>query len=112
MLATGYRARIVKVSWTAESASATAADTVAIGVFDREEAPAGAPDQVGELLASSEARRSFKSLAVAHAEGKRWLIVGLGAREDFTPERARVVAAVARERAREISTKVLCWQAA
>jgi leucyl aminopeptidase len=65
---------------------------------------------VGELLASGEARRSLKSLALAHADGKRWLIVGLGDRADFTPERARVVAAVARERAKEISTKVLCWQ--
>ena len=89
----------------------TAADTVAIGLFEGEDAPAGAPEQVGELLSSGEARASFKSLGLTHAEGKRWLTVGLGAREDFTPERARVAAAVARERAREMSTKVLCWQA-
>ncbi len=101
----------MKVSWTAERPDATDADTVAIGVFEGDETPAGAPAQVGELLASGEARRSFKSLALTHADGKRRLIVGLGAREDFTPERARVAAAVARERAREISTKVLCWQA-
>jgi leucyl aminopeptidase len=66
---------------------------------------------VSELLSNGEARRSLKALAVTHAEGKRWLVVGLGEREDFTPERARVAAAVARERARELSTKVLCWQA-
>jgi leucyl aminopeptidase len=101
----------VEVSWTAERPDATDADTVAIGVFEGDETPTGAPAQVGELLSSGEARRSFKSLALTHADGKRRLIVGLGAREDFTPERARVAAAVARERAREISTKVLCWQA-
>ncbi len=84
---------------------------MAIGLFEGEDAPAGAPEQVGELLSSGEARASFKSLGLTHAEGKRWLTVGLGTREDFTPERARVAAAVARERARELSTKVLCWQA-
>jgi leucyl aminopeptidase len=100
----------VNVSWTTEKPAATNADTVAIGLFQDEDAPAGAPAQVGELLASGEARGSFKSLALAHAEGKRWLIVGLGERDDFTPERARVAAATARERTKEISTKVLCWQ--
>jgi len=98
------------VSWTVEPAAETAADTVAIGVFEGAETPPGAPTQVGELLASGEARRSFKALALAHADGKRWLVVGLGERADFTPERARVAAATVRERARELSTKVLCWQ--
>ncbi len=101
----------MNVSWTTEPAAQTAADTVAIGLFEGEDVPAGAPEQVGELLSSGEARASFKSLGLTHAEGKRWLTVGLGTREDFTAERARVAAAVARERARELSTKVLCWQA-
>jgi leucyl aminopeptidase len=99
------------VSWTSEAPAQTGADTVAIGVFEGEDAPAGVPTQVGELLESGEARRSRKALALTHAQGKRWLIVGLGERESFTPERARVAAAVARDRAKEISTKVLCWQA-
>jgi leucyl aminopeptidase len=101
----------VNVSWTAERPETTDADTVVVGVFEGDETPAGVPAQVGELLAGGEARRSFKSLALTHADGKRWLIVGLGARKDFTPERARVAAALARERAREISTRVLCWEA-
>ena len=70
----------------------------------------GCPIQLGELLASGEAQRSFKALALTHADGKRWLTVGLGPRKDFTPERARVAAALARERARELSTRVLCWE--
>lgn len=101
----------MQVSWTAERADTTNADTVAIGVFEGDGTPPGAPAQVGELLASGEARRTFKSLALAHSDGKRWLVVGFGKREDFTAERARVAAAVVRERAREISTRVLCWQA-
>ncbi|MFZ1154633.1 MAG: leucyl aminopeptidase [Solirubrobacteraceae bacterium] len=100
----------MNVSWTVEKPADTGADTVAIGFFQGDVSPSGAPIQVGELLASGEARGSFKSLALTHAEGKRWLIVGLGDRDRFTLERARVVAATARERTKEISTKVLCWQ--
>jgi leucyl aminopeptidase len=101
----------VNVSWTSHRPEATDADTIAVGVFEGAETPMGAPAAVGELLASGEARRSPKSLALAHADGKRWLIVGLGERDAFTPERARTTAAVVRERAKELSTKVLCWQA-
>jgi leucyl aminopeptidase len=100
----------VKASWTNEQAGQTDADTVAIGVFEKEQAPAGAPAVVGELLAGGEAQRAYRSLALGHEHGKRWLVVGLGGRADFTPERARVAAAVARERARELSARVLCWE--
>ncbi len=86
------------------------ADTIAIGSFEADAAPPDAPAEVGQLLDSGEARRSFKSLALTHAEGKRWLVVGLGAREEFTPERARVAASVAGARAREVSTNTLCWE--
>jgi leucyl aminopeptidase len=89
----------------------SAADTVAVGIFDGESAPADTPVQLGELLASGEARRSFKSLAHTHADGKRWLLVGLGARDAFTPERARVAASCALARTRELSTRTLCWLA-
>jgi leucyl aminopeptidase len=101
----------VQASWTEQAPGQTDADTVAVGVFEGEQAPSGAPGQVGELLAGGEARTAPKSVALTHAEGKRWLIVGLGARKDFTPERARVAGAVARDRAKEISTKSLCWLA-
>jgi len=104
----------VNVSWTADPPEATEADTVVVGLLEGEEPRADAgglvPDPVGELLASGEAQRSFKALALTHADGKRWLTVGLGARKDFTPERARIAAAIARERARELSTRVLCWE--
>jgi leucyl aminopeptidase len=104
----------VNVSWTADAPETTEADTVVVGLFEGEEPRADAggrvPDPVGELLASGEAQRSFKALALTHADGRRWLTVGLGARKDFTPERARVAAALARERARELSARVLCWE--
>jgi leucyl aminopeptidase len=101
----------VKVTLVTDIPQATHADTVAVGLFDGEEAPAGTPEEVAELLASGEARGTCKALAVTHAEGQRWLTVGMGKRDEFTPERARVAAARALERAREISTRTLCWLA-
>jgi leucyl aminopeptidase len=100
----------MQVSSTTEPGASSGADTVVVGVFDGEDLAPPTPGELSELLASGEARRSFKALALAHAEGKRWLLVGLGARADFTPERARVAAAIVRERARELATQVLCWE--
>jgi leucyl aminopeptidase len=100
----------MQVSATTDPAASSDCDTVAVGVFEGEYLPTQAPAQLSEMLASGEARPSFKALALAHAEGKRWLLVGLGARAEFTPERARVAAASACERASEISTRTLCWE--
>jgi leucyl aminopeptidase len=86
------------------------ADTVAIGVLEGEPLDDDAPAELNELLGSGEAKHAFKSLALAHAEGKRWLLVGLGAPGELTPERARAGAAVAAGRARELGTHVLCWR--
>ncbi len=86
------------------------ADTIAVGVFEDESAPPDSPAELTELLSSGEARRSFKALAVTHAESRRWLLVGLGPRADFDHERARVAAATAAARAQEMSTRTLCWQ--
>jgi len=101
----------MEVSATTQPPSAADADTVAVGVFEDQEPDADVPVELRELLASGEAARSFKSLALAHAGGTRWLSVGLGRRADLTSERARVAAALARERMRELSTRALCWRA-
>jgi leucyl aminopeptidase len=101
----------MQVSATTRAAGESNADTVVLGVFDGDDAPQQAPAELTALLASGEARTSFKSLALAHASQKRWLLVGLGKHRDFTPERARVAATAVRERARELSTVSLCWEA-
>ncbi|HEY2632165.1 MAG TPA: leucyl aminopeptidase [Solirubrobacteraceae bacterium] len=101
----------MNVLWSSEQAAASDADTLVVGVFEGEETPAGAPAEVRELLASGEAKRSPKALALTHSGGKRWLVAGLGKREELTPEGARVAAALVRDRAKELSTKALCWQA-
>jgi leucyl aminopeptidase len=102
---------IVRVSATTEEPAATAADTLAIGLFEGEGPPSGLPSEPTELIASGEARPTFKALAVAHGEGRRWLLAGLGKRADFTPEAARTVASATHARALEIATATLCWRA-
>jgi leucyl aminopeptidase len=87
------------------------ADSVIVGVFDGEDIAHDTPGgELQALLDSGEARRAFRKLAVAHAGGKRWVLVGLGRREDFNAERARVAAAVAYARAAELGTSTLCWE--
>jgi leucyl aminopeptidase len=100
----------MRVSATTRACRESDADTIAVAVFEDQEPGDGLPGEIGELLSSGEARRSFKSLALGHADGRRWLLVGFGARADLSPERARVAAATARARARELSTRSLCWE--
>jgi leucyl aminopeptidase len=101
----------MQVSATTQPAGDSDADTVVVGLFDGEQPSADAPAELTKLVESGEAKSSFKALALAHAEGKRWLTVGLGARKDLTPEHARVAAAITRERARELAAGRLCWLA-
>jgi leucyl aminopeptidase len=102
----------VHVEATTDSPLATGADTVVVGVFDGEDVahdlPGGA---LAALLDSGEARREFKRLALTRTEGGvRVILIGLGDRSKFGAERARVAAAVAHGRARDIGTGTLCWE--
>ncbi|MBV8219527.1 MAG: hypothetical protein JO325_13760, partial [Solirubrobacterales bacterium] len=99
------------VEATTENPAATGADTIVVGVFEGEDVAHDlAGRALGALLDSGEAQREFKRLAVTHADGVRAILVGLGDRGKFDPERARVAAAVAHGRARELGTRTLCWE--
>jgi leucyl aminopeptidase len=101
----------VHVEATTASPLATDADTIVVGVFESEGVAHDVPgDALGALLESGEARRELKRLAVTHAEGRRFVLVGLGERGRFDAERARVAAAVAHGRAAELGTRALCWE--
>ncbi len=89
----------------------TAADTVVVGVFDGEEIAHDLPGEpLGKLLESGEARGEFRRLALVHAQERRFILVGLGPRGRFDAERARVAAATADGRAREIGARTVCWE--
>jgi leucyl aminopeptidase len=100
----------VRVSSTTQPGGSTDADTIAVGVFEGEDPPADTPSELAQLVRSGEARRSLKALGLTHARDRRWLVVGLGKREELTAERARVVATTVHARALELGTRVLCLQ--
>src|SRR5437870_7275848 len=76
---------------TTDAPLATDADTIAVGVFDGEDVAHDVADgTLQKLLDRGEARRAFKRVAVTHAEERRWIVVGLGERDAFDAERARV----------------------
>ena len=89
----------------------TGVDTVAIGDFEGEPI---AHDVEGGLLQalvdSGEAKPGLGKLAVTHSGGKRYVLAGLGTREAFDAECARVAAAAVVRRARELGTRRLCWE--
>ena len=101
----------MQVEATTGSPLDTGADTIVVGVFEGEDVAHDVPGgALQALFESGEAQRKFKRLAVTHAEGARFILIGLGARDEFDPERARVAAAVAHGRARELSASTLCWE--
>jgi leucyl aminopeptidase len=101
----------VQAEATTGSPLASGADTIVVGVFEGEEVAHDVPDgALGALIASGEARRDFKRLAVTHAEGRRFILAGLGRRDRFDAERARVIAATAHGRARDLGARTLCWE--
>jgi len=101
----------VRVEATTESPLETDADTIVVGLIEGEGvAHDVAGDALGALLEAGEARAAFRRLAVTHAEGRRFILVGLGAREALDAERARIAAGVAHGRARELGAATLCWE--
>src|SRR2546423_13421755 len=98
------------VAVTARSGSAreTDADTRVVGVFEGE--PLEEPE-LQALVDSGEAKPALRKLAVAHVDGRRVILAGLGKRGELDPERARVAAAVAAGRARELGARSLSWAA-
>ncbi|HWH12255.1 MAG TPA: leucyl aminopeptidase [Solirubrobacteraceae bacterium] len=101
----------MNASATTSAPVETQADTIVVGVFEGKNVAHDVDDGALQgLLESGEAKRSFKHLALTHAAGKRWLLVGLGKRDDFDAERARVLAAVAANRAAELGSASICWE--
>src|SRR5215217_7498133 len=101
----------MRIAATTDGPLATSADTIAVGVFDGEDVAHDVGDgTLQRLLDRGEARRAFKHLAVAHAEDRRFVVAGLGSRDAFDAERARIVAAAVLARAGELGATTLCWE--
>jgi leucyl aminopeptidase len=101
----------MRVRATTEAPPDTGADTIAVGVFEGEPIAHDVDGVLQALVDSGEARTALRRVAVAHAGGHRYVLAGLGKREEFDAEQARVAAAAVAGRARELGTRVLCWEA-
>ncbi|MEJ7797979.1 MAG: leucyl aminopeptidase [Solirubrobacteraceae bacterium] len=86
------------------------ADTVVVGVLDGEAIAHDVDGVLQGLVDAGEAKAKHRHLAVAHAGAKRWVLVGLGKRDELDGERVRVAAACALGRARELGARRLCWE--
>jgi leucyl aminopeptidase len=95
----------------------TQADTLCVGLFEGDDAPPELDRALGgrlaRLIESGEAKGSYRKVAVLHPDGAigaaRVIAAGLGKRDDFTPERARVAGAIALARARDAGAKRVAW---
>src|SRR5262245_2688052 len=100
----------MRVTATTEAPPSTDADTIVVGVFEDEGIAHDHGGGLQALVDSGEAKRGLRKLAVTHADGRRYIVAGLGGRSDFDPEKARVAAASVLGRAKELGTRTLCWE--
>ncbi|MGI8779785.1 MAG: leucyl aminopeptidase family protein [Solirubrobacteraceae bacterium] len=127
----------MEIRVTTDGPPDTDADTIVVGVFAGKGIPHDVPERSGDeasvsgdeasgrgsgrgsgpgrgalgaLVESGEARSEFRTLAQTHAAGRRWILIGRGERGAFDAERARIAAAVALGRARDVGARTLCWE--
>jgi leucyl aminopeptidase len=89
----------------------TTADTRVVGLFDGESPP---PGPVADLVESGEAKAKLRKVAVTHEDApgggrRRVLVAGLGKRDEFDAEKARIASGAAAQRARELSARAVSW---
>jgi leucyl aminopeptidase len=101
----------ITVSSRSGAPEETPADTRVVGVFEDESL---ADPSLQRLIELGEAKRALKKVAVAHEDApgggqRRVLIAGLGPRDKFGSEQARVAAAAAAARAKELGAVSLSW---
>jgi leucyl aminopeptidase len=100
----------MRVSSTTQAPPETRADTIAVGVFEGEAIAHDVDGVLQSLVDAGEARSGLRKVAVTHAGGRRYVLAGLGRRDAFDAERARVAAAAVAGRAKELGTRILCWE--
>ena len=99
---------LIRVTTRSGAPEDTAADTRVVGLFEGEGL---ADERLQRLVELGEAKGGLKKVAVAHEDApgggqRRVLIAGLGKRDEFDAERARVAAAAAAGRAKELGDGV------
>jgi leucyl aminopeptidase len=80
-------------------------ELTAVGLYEGGALPDGLADAPGAV----DAKGTFKKRALLHADGARFLVIGLGRREDVDPERLRVAAALAAQEAGRLQAGSVAW---
>jgi leucyl aminopeptidase len=96
----------ITVSARSGAPTETDADTRVVGLFEGDTPD---DDAARPLAESGEAKGGLRKLAVTHEDGRRVIVAGLGKRDEFDHEKARVAAGAAAQRARELGAKSLSW---
>ncbi|MGC1853339.1 MAG: leucyl aminopeptidase [Solirubrobacterales bacterium] len=81
-------------------------DILIAGLFEGEKMPR----ELGVMYGANFVKADFEKLSLLHPDDPgRGLVVGLGKRGDFTPERARIVAALTAKEAAKLEARSLAW---
>jgi len=81
-------------------------DLLVASLFEGEETPR----ELGVMYGANFVKADFEKLSLLHPDDPgRGLVVGLGKREDFEPERARVAAALVAKEAAKLEATSLAW---
>lgn len=82
------------------------ADLVAVGLYEGDELS----EPLGSTAGAGDASADFKSQVIVYpGKPERVAIIGLGKREDFTAEKARVVGAVSQRALGQVKGEALAW---
>lgn len=82
------------------------ADLVAVGLFEGDELS----EPLGNTAGASDASAEFKSQVIVYpGKPERVVIIGMGAKEDFTAEKARVLGAVSQKALKQVKGEALAW---
>jgi leucyl aminopeptidase len=96
----------VEVALASQAPAEVDADLLCIGLFEGDELPAPFADAAG----AADAKPAYKRTALLRpGSPERVLVVGLGPRADFSPERARVAAAIASRQAASLEAGRVAW---
>lgn len=99
-------ARVMRVEVSDIAPEEADADLLCLGLFEGEELP----EAFAQAPGAADAKANYKKLAVLRPEQpERVLVVGLGKRDDFDPERARVAAALAVRQAGSYEAGTVAW---
>ena len=100
----------MKVSLESSPARSTAAGLLCVGLFEGEDLP----DWLAGTSGSDDVRAGFRKLTVLRPGDddtpERVLVVGLGKRDDFNSERARVAASHGVRQAQRYEIDALAWE--